>query len=508
MAGADRTRRGFGSRLNDLIAPLAPRLALKREVALAQRAVLSQQMSHYDGAGRTKRGADFRKNRTDAVEAMRADREPIAFIARDMLRNNPRAVRIRRQIVNQVVGAGIRPSVRFRPGVSDRADDLALVKRLLNSHCLAATDMDTEGRLTLFGVQGLAMGSIVSDGEVLIRRRLRRSGDGYALPFQVQLLEADYLDRIVDGELPNGNYAVQGVEFDRIGRRVAYHLFPEHPGGRRTIALASRRVAAENVIHAFRVDRPGQQRGISWLGPVITKLHELDKYQDGQIKRQEIAALFAAVMSTDVDAEDMEAQLGRLESGAILTIGNDEKVEFTDPPSVEGYEPFMRVTDRVIAAAMGLTYEGLTGDYSQVNYTSGRMGRMDVDPNIRDWQHNLMIPQICAPLAGWIAEGIEDVTGIAASDWEMSWTPPVRPVIDPTKDHKADETAMRAGKKSRRQVIRESGFDPDEVEAEIAAERAFEAATGLVFTSNAGAAPNPGAPPSANTSGGPADAED
>ena len=502
MAGGERPRRGFGSRLNDLLAPLAPRLALKREVALAQRAVLRQQMSHYDGAGRTRRGSDFRKNRTDAVEALRADREPIAFIARDMLRNNPRAVRIRRQIVNQVVGAGIRPSVRFRPGVSEVEGDLALIKQLLNSHCLASTDMDTEGKLTLFGVQGLALGSIVGDGEVLIRRRLRRSGDGYALPFQVQVLEADYLDRVVDGELSNGNYAIQGIEFDRIGRRVAYHLFPEHPGGRRTIALASRRVAAENVIHAFRVDRPGQQRGVSWLGPVITKLHELDKYQDGQIKRQEIAALFAAVLSTEIDAEEMEAQLSRLEPGAMLTIGNDEKIEFTDPPSVEGYEPFMRVTDRVIAAAMGLTYEGLTGDYSQVNYTSGRMGRMDVDPNILDWQRNLMVPQICVPLARWIAEAIEDVTGIPVESWDMAWTPPVRPVIDPTKDHKADEVAMRAGKKSRRQVIRESGHDPDEVEAEIQAERQFEEDNGLVFTSNAGAVANPNAAPDASNAGG------
>jgi len=500
MAG--ETRRGkVGSLLNDLIAPLAPGLALKREVALAQRAMLRSQMGHYNGAGRSARGSDFRRNRTDAVEAARYDRQPISLIARDMLRNNPRARRIVRQLRNQVVGAGIQPAVHWgRAGeviAPEGRRDLDLLKGLIRRHCLA-TDFDTEGMLTLFGMQGLAFSTLVSDGEVLLRRRRRGASDGLTLPFQVQILEADYLDHLVDGDLPNGNYAVQGIEFDRIGRRVAYHLYPEHPGGFRGLARSSRRVSAENIIHAFDVARPGQQRGVSWLAPVITKLHELDKYQEGQIKRQEIAAMFAAVLQTDEVAEAMEGQIGALEPGAILTLGEGESMDFTDPPAVDGYEPFMRVTDRVIAAAMGITYEALTGDYSNVNYTSGRMGRMDVDPNVRDWQTNIMVAQVCAGLGRWIAEAVEDQTGIDRDAWGIKWTPPVRPVVDPTKDHKADETAARTGKKSRRDIIRESGRDPDEVEAEILAERAWEGRHGLVFTSNAGAAPSPGAAQAAN----------
>jgi capsid protein len=147
----------------------------------------------------------------------------------------------------------------------------------------------------------------------------------------------------------------------------------------------------------------------------------------------------------------------------------------------------MKVTDRTIAAAMGLTYEGFTGDYSGVNYTSGRMGRMDVDPQIRDWQQNLMIAQVCAGFARWIAEAIADVTDIPASAYEIIWTPPVRPVVDPTKDYKANETAMRSGQKSRRQVVREAGGDPEKVEAEIREERAWATGHSLVFTSDAGA---------------------
>lgn len=476
-------RRRLASRLNDLLAPFAPSLALSREAALVRRDVLQARAAHYNAAGRTPRSKDFRANRSDAIEASRWDGERLSWVARDQLRNNPRVTRIRRALTAQVVGAGIRPSVRWR-GQGDPAAR-AQVEDLLRAHCMDLS-WDADGLKTMLGQQALGFGSIVADGEVLFRRRMRRRSDGHPLNFQVQLLEADYLDRTVDGQLRNGNMAVQGIEFDGLGRRVAYHLYAAHPGGRLGPPPV-RRVLAENVIHAFDPLRPGQVRGVSWFAPVLTLLHELQKYQDGQVKRQEIAALFAGVLKTDQSADSLESEIGTLSPGSILTIGDDEAMEFTDPPAVEGYEAFMRVTDRTIAAAMGLTYEALTGDYSTVNYTSGRMGRMDVDPMIRDWQQNLMVAQVCAGFGRWIKEAVADVADVPPTAWELSWTPPVRPVVDPTKDYKANETAMRSGQKSRRQVIRESGNDFEAIESEIAEERAWEDERGVVFTSNAGA---------------------
>jgi len=477
-------KRTLGQALTDVIAPLAPSLALGREVAMTQRAVLRQRAAHYQGAGRTARGSDFRINRTDAIEAARADSARLSWIGRDMLRNNPRAVKIRRQLVGNVVGAGIQPTVAWKGKAEDPRK--AQLEEIIRRHCLT-TDWDTDGMRSMLGQQGLGFGTIVGDGEVLFRRRWRRTGDGFVLPFQVQVMEADFLNRDIDGDLGGGRYAVQGIEFDRIGRRVAYHLYSEHPGGWRGGIPKTTRVTAENVIHAFEATRPGQQRGVTWFAPVITLLHELQKYQDGQVKRQEIAALFAGIMTSAKPAEELDGEIGTLEAGTILQIGEDEGMEFTEPPSVEGYEPFMRITDRTIAAGMGITYEALTGDYSNVNYTSGRMGRMDVDPNVRDWQQNLMIAQVCARFAGWIAEGAALAADIPANLYEIGWTPPVRPVIDPTKDYKAGETATRSGQKSRRQLVREQGGDPAKIEAEIAEERAWARSAGLVFTSDAGA---------------------
>ncbi|MEC7763378.1 MAG: phage portal protein [Pseudomonadota bacterium] len=476
MSGRDKRRPPLANRINDLIATLAPRVALRREMALAQRRALATMSGHYDGAGRTSRASDFRFNRTDAIEAGRADRSRLSWMSRDMLRNNPRTVRGRRQLVNHVVGAGIIPSVH---ALDDDEEVRTRVEAVIRQHG-SARHWDVDGRLSLLGQQALGFGTIVSDGEVLFRRRYRRPSDGHPLNFQVQVLEADFLNEMIDGKLPNGNTAVQGIEFDGIGRRVAYHIYAQHPGSRWGAMPPTKRVAAENIIHAFDPVRPGQQRGVSWFAPVVTLLHELQKYQDGQVKRQEIAAMFAAVWKT----ADQPQEIGELQPGSVLNIGQDDEITWTDPPTVEGYDPFMRVTDRTIAAALGLTYDQFTGDTSQSNYTSHRAGRMATDPNIKDWQQNLMIAQVCDGFARWIEEGLQDVEGIDPDAYEIRWTPPARPVVDPTKDVNADKAEIEAGLASRREKIRERGKDPKKVEAEIAEERRAARNAGVGYSTD------------------------
>lgn len=479
---AKQRRRPLASRLNDVIELISPSLARRRELAMTHRQVVMG-LGHYEGAGRSTRGSDFRVNRTDAIEANRHDRSRLSWIARDMLRNNPRVVRAESLIVGQTVGAGIVPRVTMTD-----PEDLETKRRIENMvrrHCLSR-DVDADGLLNLYGLQALAMAQICGSGETLIRRRLRRSDDRFTLPFQVQLLEPDYLDELVDGPMRDGNRAVQGVEFNAIGRRTAYYLFAEHPGGRQGVLRQTRRIAAENMIHAFDVRRPGQVRGMSWFAPVITLLHELQKYQDGQVKRQEIASMFAAVLKSETLSDQLTEEMQSLTAGAILTIGADEDMDFNNPPSVEGYEPFMRGTDRTLAAGLGVTYEGFTGDYSGVNFSSARMGRLDTDPNVQRWQRHIMIAQICDPFAAWMKEAIADVSDIDPATYEITWTPPKRAMIDPTKEYAASEKAIRAGLKSRRSVIRENGEDPADVEAELSEERTWADENALIFSSDAG----------------------
>jgi capsid protein len=72
-----------------------------------------------------------------------------------------------------------------------------------------------------------------------VRLRECRVQDGLPVPPQLQGLEADHLDSTRTEELKDGGFILQGVEFDALGRRRAYWLYPTHPGDGRGIGIAS-----------------------------------------------------------------------------------------------------------------------------------------------------------------------------------------------------------------------------------------------------------------------------
>ena len=50
------------------------------------------------------------------------------------------------------------------------------------------------------------------------------------MPLQLQMLPSEMLPLNRNEDLPGGNVIRQGIEFDAIGRRVAYWFLRRHPG--------------------------------------------------------------------------------------------------------------------------------------------------------------------------------------------------------------------------------------------------------------------------------------
>ncbi|HLS32804.1 MAG TPA: phage portal protein, partial [Brevibacterium sp.] len=357
--------------LDRMIGWVSPTWAAKRALA---RLRAEAARAYYDGATVGRRGASIRRSAADANVITRSTLPRLRNGARDLVRNNPHARRAVEAIVANTVGTGIEPQF-MRHG--ERADEL---ERLEALH-LDTTTCDAEGRHTYHGLVSLAFHTLVESGEVLIRRRWRRASDGLAVPVQFQVLEPDYLDQSKDSPTASGGQIVQGVEYDAIGRVRAYWLFSEHPGGD-GYHLQSRPVPARDVIHALRVDRPGQVRGIPWLSPVMLRLADFADYEDAQLVRQKIAACFSAFVREPVDGflphgvqRDADGDLiDRFEPGIIERLPPGAEIEFAEPPGVDGYGEYAAVSLRAIAAGMGISYAALTGDLTSVNFSSGRMG--------------------------------------------------------------------------------------------------------------------------------------
>jgi lambda family phage portal protein len=428
---------------------------------------------HYEAASFGRRTDGWSRRATDANTA--ASGPALSLLraqARDMVRNNSWARKGLRRIVGNTVGWGIRPKPMGRG-----ADRIAELWKLWAE----TTQCDAAGRLNFYGLQRLAMRTIAESGEVIIRRRRRLPEDELAIPLQLQVLEPDYIDSTRDGIIGDaGGPIIQGVEFDAIGRRVAYWLFDQHPGGQMPMqSPVSRRVPAEGILHVYDQERAGQVRGPSWFACVNVRLAEFSEFEDATILKQKIAACMA-VFVTDIEGGNSPLALAGTDSttgqptdifepGAIINLQPGKQVVSTNPPQASDHASYTATNLRGVAAGLPcITYEDLTGDYSQVNYSSARMARIGARADRDDLIWNMLVPQLCQPAWNWMLDAMI-INGEKIERVPAEWSPAPMPMLDPKAEAEAYRTMIRNGLMTLAQAIRELGYDPTEQLTEIAA---------------------------------------
>ena len=139
---------------------------------------------------------------------------------------------------------------------------------------------------------------------------------------------------------------------------------------------------------------------------------------------------------------------------------------------------FLRAQDREIAAGVGLTFEALTGDLTQTNYSSARVGLLDFRRRAEMLQRQLIEGQFLRPcwqrwielraLAGEIDAGDAEFTDFRS----VRFVPPGWQWVDPKNEVEADARAIEAGLKSREEVVAGRGRDIDDLNDEIARDAA------------------------------------
>jgi len=424
---------------------------------------------HFEAASVGRRTVGWSRGSSDANAAASGALVYLRAQARDLVRNNPWARRGLQRLVTNAVGWGIKPKAMGRGA--------ARVMELF-ARWGETTDCDAAGRLTFYGLQRLVMRTVVESGEVLIRRRVRRPEDGLAIPMQLQILEPDHIDTSRDGQPGEaGGTIIQGIEYDAIGRRVAYWLFDQHPGSVGQFnAPISRRIPADGILHVYNQERAGQSRGVPWFASVDVRLHDFDEFEDATLMKQKIAACLA-VMVTDIDGSgtaigeastDQSGQnIDSLEPGMIMNLPAGKTVTVANPPSSTDHQAYSTTALRGVAAGLGVTYEDLTGDMTQVNFSSARMGRIAHMADVDDWRWNMLIPQFCAPVWMWMLSLLQ-LAGEKVESAPATWTPPAMPMIDPSAEGLALSRMVRTGAMTHDDMVRAQGYDPDDFFAEYA----------------------------------------
>ncbi|MEN6306103.1 MAG: phage portal protein [Armatimonadia bacterium] len=456
--------------LDRAIAALSPSWGLER---LRFRSALGLlETRGYDGGQISRRLPRTAPATSANAELGQVSIERLRARARDLVRNNPYCSRALEIWTSNVVGGGIVPA----PRTGDRMLN-AKVRDLWSRFC---EECDSDNQMDFYGLQSLAVRSAFEGGDTLARLRTRRAGDGLAVPLQIQLMEGDQLDASRHGMIDGGR-SVLGVQFDAIGRRTGYWLFPEHPGDQgqfRLGGLQSQRIPSEDVIHLYRKARIGQVRGVSAFAPVMLPATDLRDLQEAVIVKSRIEACFAGfIVSDEADGgavgpqtSDADGNLVQeLQPGMVRRLKPGESIEFANPTPSVAYDPVMLHTLMSIAVGLGLTYDQLTGDLRQANYSSLRAGKIEMRRIIEQVQYQMVIPLFCRPV--WrrfieIAILSGQLSG-APDKYRCEWIAPAHEAIDPEKDLRADIMAVRSGRMTLTQFIAAWGNDPDNHLAQI-----------------------------------------
>lgn len=483
--------RDLVARAERALSVVAPHAARRRQLARMAYEATAKRAQAFEGAGQGRRAADWLRG--DPGPRMGgAEVQTLRLRARDLRRNNPYARRAVDAIVSNAVGPGIRASVRDAQGNTDVELQRAWDAWAGSMQC------DADGRGTFASLQRLALAAVIESGEVFARVRWRRPEnvpEGMP-PVQLQLLESDYvsLDEPLGLSSQEGpNRIVQGIELSRSGQRVAYWLHKEHPGDtgnllRSVTGEDQLRIEAQDIAHLFRMDRPGQLRGITWFAPVVTRLRDLGSYEDAQLERQRVASLFAAFVNDETATIDPAVAAASqqwempddLEPGGLLELPPGRKIEFSDPPEATGYGDYLRTSLHAIGVGIGVPYMLLTGDLSSANFSSSRMGRLEFQRQIREWQDDIVFP-FCDRVFGWWLRAKALADGTDVPNVTVQWLAPHPEMVDPQKETAAISDRIRNGLTSWPRAVRESGLDPQELLAELReSAEAFDAA-GIVL---------------------------
>ena len=459
----------------------------------------------HEAAGRGRRSLAWMPGNPGAVAAMLATSAELRGKSRDLVRRNAWAQAGIEAFVANAVGTGIKPQ-----SLSGDERFKAEVQALWRDW---VEEADAAGQTDFYGLQSLACRAMLEGGECLIRLRSRRLEDGLSVPLQLQLLEPEHLPISLNADLPSGNVVRSGIEFDNMGRRVAYHLYRSHPEDGRLAPMSGQggidtvRIDAKEIIHLFRVLRPGQVRGEPWLSRALVKLNELDQYDDAELVRKKTAAMFAGCVTRqnpednlmgEGTADSQGISLAGLEPGTLQILEPGEDIKFSDPADVGGsYSEFLRTQFRAVAAAIGITYEQLTGDLSGVNYSSIRAGMLEFRRRCEMVQHGVLVHQMCRPVwAAWMKQAVL-ASALTAPGFvrggpdrrrqylAVKWIPQGWQWVDPEKEFKAMLLAIRAGLISRSEAISAFGYDAEDVDREIAADNQRADDLGLIFDSDA-----------------------
>ncbi len=464
---------GLGVWVDKLVSVWAPQKALLRVNARRQ---LDTHFKSYD-AGKLNRLNNFRPNSESGDSPNLSEVQLARSRAWSLWRNNKYATKIVRSLTSKVLGRGLMPRSQAVT-VTGRED-----KRLRKQIDALFTQWAKTARFRMQPGQGacswpqlqkMALREWILSGEVFTKKVTVLPLKKGKVPLALQMIEAERVDEgstFLTTRVNTDSVIFRGVEIDKDGIKVAYHIRNQHPAspvfrGKED----TQRVPAREIVHLYNEDRPTQFRGVTWFMPISPQIRDITDYQASELASAAVSSCFAAVIKVNPGAgaltlnapnnkdnlDGNDNQLTRLEPGIVARLNPGEDIEGVNPtrPGSEA-EPFIKhLLAGAAVGAPGTKASTVTGDYSQSSFSSERAADNDTHPEIEDIQDEF-ICSWCEPIYQAFLEHAQLASLLTFDDIERAkpatWSTPVVKSINPLVDVRAAAMRVAAGQSSIQQ---------------------------------------------------------
>jgi lambda family phage portal protein len=432
----------------------------------------------YEGATISRLTSDWVTSSTSADAEIDGSLVRLRNRARQLCRDNPYARQALRAIAANVIGSGVRMQaqvMRQRGGRQDQNVNDAIEAGWLE-WCRPGT-CHVAGQLAFNEIERLAVTAMAESGEVFIRLVPEAFGGGLT-PLALEVIEADLLDEgKTSGPDADGNEWRMGVRVNKWGRPTSYAFRSRHPGDLTNgVGWKIIEIPADEIIHLKITERPGQTRGVTWFAAAVKALHHLGGYQDAEVIRaRATASLMGFITNTEgeVTGDDVveNERVSNFEPGVFKYLNSGETVEVPQLGSPNtNFETFMRAVLRSVAASIGVSYETVSRDFSQSNYSSSRLSLLEDRENWRLIQNYMITHLHRVVFERWL-DAAAAVGAVALPNYDqlrsryqaVRWFPRGWGWVDPEKEVASYKDAVRCGFMTQAQVVAELGSDLHEL---------------------------------------------
>lgn len=424
--------------------------------------------------------------------------------SRELVRDAAYAKRAKMIVQNNVIGSGSGLQAKVEATRGHLRESVNNDIEAIWKDWCAADSCHTGQALHFADLERQLIGQVFEAGEIFVRMHPVRIGDS-AVPLALEIIEPERIaDEFSPSPVEPGAVVKLGIEVNAFGAPLAYYIRTRHPGEQH-LALNQvdqiERVPARDIIHLRTIDRWPQTRAIPWMHAAGRKLNDMDGLTEAEITAARAAACYMGFIEPPPDNDTSfgeEQPDGSVEEelspGIMHRLNAGEKFNSFSPnrPNAQ-LDPFMRMMLREVASGTGPSYESLSRDYSQSNYSSSRLALLDdrdLWKVLQLWFGRSFRMRVHK---AWLQQAIlsRAITSIGLEEYALnpkkfeaccfkfrgwSW-------IDPTKEVEAYEKAIRNGFTTVSAVIAQTadGRDLEDVLKERKRELEQMEELGLVF---------------------------